>query len=349
MDKLDWYGGSRATGDEDSGNVAAAFKSETARLNAADLGDLPLDVVKVLARNESAEVRRAIACRQDADAGTLRSCLEAGETPGLRLAVAGNPNTAKDMLRYLVDSATDPAEARLLASREDLPDSAWQHLALWRTGAVRGELFANAAVPAELLVPLWDDDDAARTAIAGNRKSTQEVLLALAADESFDVRETAQATCADQEIKIPWSPACLERDPTLAPRLAESPSAVIREAVALWPETSTDVLAVLAQDPSSYVAYAVAGNRNTSEGALIALGRYGDATAREIVARHPRAPQTLLEELADDPIGYVRLAAEARVTALPDPWDRTALRTGGVASAVNKPASGIGSAVGPII
>jgi len=208
---------------------------------------------------------------------------------------------------------------KLLASLAQ--DSDWK---------IRKVVAGNENAPPEVLKSLLFDTDSVRVLLAKNKKSPEDLLVALANDRDFNVR-MAVVNNNSATPKVLASLAKLDDlenttirilavnhlnvTPEVLTTFSKDPAETVRSAVARNEDTPGDVLAELAKQP--VVRIAVAGNRNTPQEVLRYLADDStDPLTREAVADNPKVPRDILEKLAKDSDNFVRRSAFQRLSGL---------------------------------
>jgi len=88
--------------------------------------------------------------------------------------------------------------------------------------------------------------------------------------------------------------------------LAEDDAAPVRDVVASHPNTPPELLVVLSGDEEHWTRKGVAENPNATAETLVLLSRDASEYVRDAVAEHPNTPPEVLVRLADDEDRYVR-------------------------------------------
>jgi hypothetical protein len=160
---------------------------------------------------------------------------------------------------------------------------------------VRDGVPPDPTMPWSELAPLLALGMGGRKIVALHPSTPEDVLLELASDEHFDVREALMK----RRPRAPYIEAALARTGRgfIAESLASDPTLSLEGLVALLDNGERQVKCRLAQRP------------DLLEEALDRLVHDSDATVRCVALRHPNAKTEWLVAAAADPHDYVRAAA----------------------------------------
>lgn len=269
------------------------------------------------------ESRYLVAMHPNVTAEMLVDLLTAAVADGdvlTTLAVASNPRSPQETLRFLADVGDTEVSAAVAANRAlpyDLISSLFSH----RHRSVRAACASNPSVPIERAQERCSDRSLqVRAALAERPDLPPDVLKRLAVDPKTRVREAVAANRS--------TPGAVLR------ALASDGEASVRREVAASAQTPADVLTQMISDPSVHTRIRLADNESASLGILAALAddtgivkqnlahnRSADVSTltrlasddswvvRAAVARNPSAPAALLERLGGDEAVCVRHAA----------------------------------------
>jgi hypothetical protein len=260
-------------------------------------------------------------------------------SPRVLSAVARNPNTPPELMARLAQFFADdlvrnpalplapleapdfaaslPRAARLrLAAHPDTPAPVLASLAALECDPATSAARLHVTVAGEPEQGRAADDVRAALATldAGNPEQLAELLdLGAAAGLVADAARAALATAGTVKRHLPWlharrTAAGVEPGWRIYTELPEREGA--RRNAAEDPRTPPELLAALAKDKGDAVRFRVAANPSAPPEALRELGGApSDFPVRWLVAQNPAAPVDLLERLATDRDGGVRVAA----------------------------------------
>lgn len=317
---------------------------------AAQLYELPDELGGRLAQRAESCVRVALASNLRVSAATLAELVTEGGRPPMRpcphwpdLASAvhevrtrasGNPATPLDAVMPFA-AGPDPAMARALARRPDLPEEVYDRLAATADPQITFRVAVNWAVPADLLRRLYDDDAGRwRQAVLANPRTPLDLLIRHSREggvprtENHPDLETLRGLATDADPRVRLVAAASHRiPPDLRTALIDDPDIdVVRRAVCHWsvrpeqvratvarhgphvvpylaghPSCPPDVLLAIATDPDSPIdaILDVAVHETSPPAALAACLRHPQTAA--YIAGNPAAPPDILKELATHP------------------------------------------------
>ncbi|MFD8482864.1 hypothetical protein [Kitasatospora sp. NPDC059673] len=194
----------------------------------------------------------------------------------------GNPAApVGDVLRYLEDPS--PFLREQLASRTDLPASAYRALAADPEIWVREPLASNPAIGEELLRQLAEDPS-----LEVRRSAAQHPLLPL---------DVLDRLCATDWLGPLLLPRIAAATPAELDALANSASPTVRRLTALRRDLPVPVRDRLADDSVAKVAAAVAPHPGLDDGQLRAMHRRHGRAVGAGIAANPDAGTALLAEL----------------------------------------------------
>ncbi|WP_345695938.1 PE-PGRS family protein [Kitasatospora terrestris] len=304
----------------------AADRDPQVRLQALWFRRPPASVVAALAGDPDPQVRAAV-CEQawphlDAE---RRAALSTDPSPDVRGAADRQAGRERPMSRSEYD-ALDPAEQGRARSHRHLDDDLARHLLDDPEYAPRATLAGNPWLSPELVAELAEDDD---------YRVRDRVAVRPDATEELRARITSRVPEYHSYYRVEWVED-LHDDPEAMRRLARSASVAVRRSVARARLLPPDVLDLLARDPDSGVRSNLASHNEHAPAevlleaavewtwpgpvlrrpdfprdALIGFADHPDPMRRRLAPDAPGATAELVERLADDPDGRVRLRAAA--------------------------------------
>jgi hypothetical protein len=286
----------------------------------------PADILKELAEDEDADVRRGTAANPNTPAYILEK-LARDEDVRVRMDAASNPNISASILKeLLLDEYYDVSSNA--AANPNMPAGNLKKLAKDDDVRVRWITAGSPNLPADILEELAKDEDVrVRIGAASNPNMLASTLKKLAKDEDYTVRWTAAANpnmpdatlkelVKDEFFYVRWNAAANPNmSADILKELAEDEDADVRGGAAANPNTPAYILRSLAKDGYYDVRDEIASNPNTPadilEELLEEMAKDEDFRIRWITAANPNTSAYILEKLARDEDGRVRIDAAA--------------------------------------
>lgn len=266
------------------------------------------------------QARETLAREQTANVEWLES-LALDPSVGVRVAVAGNPNTPPaSFVSLSKDSDLDVVQAVAEALRcGHISPGALDAVAMSPHTKIRVAVAAMSGLSQETLrLLVQDSEESVRLAAARNGHTSVAALIAVIAtddlNKKYGIGQTSVAAlCA------------LARDETLAVdslhALAQSPFAEVRLSVVKNAAVSKAILANLTRDNCPQVREAVGAHCDTPKEGLMALTNDASAEVRRAVAANPATSSEALASLDRDPDGEVALAVALHPNTPPSSLD----------------------------
>ena len=230
--------------------LSSAYKSGV-RASLAERKDLPLDILLVLASDESETVRAQVTQNPTAPF-SLRE--KGGDSQNTTRGTLEDPRSGTPENAEEIDLAE---KLKLARGKAPLELAVQIELSLNADAQVREGLASRVSLAREILVKLaTDSSEQVRRAAASNRNTPSESLESLAEDPSDYVRAAVAENLNAWDLKH---------------LLAKDPSANVRAGVASNHLAEAELLRKLSQDPSSRVRQAVAENTRTPSEVLAVL------------------------------------------------------------------------------
>jgi len=206
-----------------------------------------------------------------------------------------------EKIRLLTDINAPPTEVLIQLATDEDPD-------------VRYYVAARENTPPEILEILSsDEDECVRWEVARNYNTPIKILELLATtDKDYWNRYQAQRLLLnnlsnDEKVKLASDPNTSQE---ILKVLAIDPKWYIRYRVAKNLKTSDETQVILATDDDFSIRFTLAKHPHLSQKAIIILVNDGDLLVRERVAMHPNNSQETLRKLANDKDSWIRRNAK---------------------------------------
>lgn len=264
------------------------------------------------------ELAIALAGNPQTPKGLLRNLLT-HDHEGVIATLASNPSLPLDIMEDLLGSGEYVGEN--VASNPTLPSRLFDDLASSYFRAVRESLAERKDLPLDLLMRLVDDEeDVVLRAVLSNPHTPPSVKKSLAerlGRDDDDVSEPSVAPLALDKMNpleiSQWinRQTAIEADDFYA--LGGHKDPFVRASVARKLSCPRTLLVTLSEDPELDVRLAAAGNKNAPVAVLEALARDEEPMMRATVASNPNVAPDVLFELADDPSLMVRVGVAQNI------------------------------------
>ncbi len=255
--------------------------------------DIPSQILTHLAKDDDANVRRAVAEHEQAPPEIL-AVLAKDEDYHVRGAVASNEGTPPETLTHLAGDAEDWVRYAVARHMNTTPETL-ARLAMDTETTVRRVVAQNQRKQSKALAHLaYDQDVLVRWYVAMNPDTPSDALIHLASDPMDMVRSMVNSNI-NKPAEASTRPVIMQ-------------DASTRERAADDERTPANTLAILARDKAMDVRRKVAMNPNAPLEALERLAGDKDSDVRVKVASNKNTPADVLTHLARDEKRYVRIA-----------------------------------------
>lgn len=297
----------------------------------------PGAVLRRLSHDPSVDVRLRVGANPQSDPETLQR-LARDPSPRVRVVVARNPNVPPHALRALATDpeaqvrtaeardhtispsllafyaqTSDPVVRRAVAGHPDTPPAVLERLALDRESTVRAVVARHPRLSREALERLTRDAEAVvRGAAARHPRLPIDLRYRLERDADLEVRQCLAYNPHTPFMTLSrlWTHATAEQRRVIARHPAVTPARRAR----LYARLLTPHLRHMREAPSMARLVALA-SRVLPDAAYGAGSQSHHWVDRYVVASNTAAPLAIVEVLAHDGITYVRVAAQANLTA----------------------------------